>query len=130
MSRICHHAGVATSKPLPDVTIFPTAGAFRAWLDANHDSTRELWIGHYKKGVPKSAMSYVEAVDEALCYGWIDGVARRIDDEVHATRWTPRRPTSSWSATNIAKVHALMAAGRMHPSGVRAFERRDRRKDP
>jgi uncharacterized protein YdeI (YjbR/CyaY-like superfamily) len=122
-------ASVTITKPLPEVTIFRTADAFRTWLDANHDSATELWIGHYKKGVPKTAMTYAEAVDEALCYGWIDGVARRIDDEVHAMRWTPRRPTSNWSATNIAKVRALKAAGRMHASGLRAFERRDRREE-
>ena len=113
----------------PDATIFPDAGRFREWLDANHDTARELWIGYYKRGVTKAAMTYAEAVDEALCFGWIDGQVRRIDAEVVANRWTPRRPTSSWSAINIAKVAALTAAGRMHPAGLRAFETRDRRKD-
>ena len=74
-------------------------------------------------------MTYAEAVDEALCFGWIDGITRRIDDEVYTVRWTPRRPTSGWSAINIAKVAALEANGRMHPAGRRAFEERDRRKD-
>jgi uncharacterized protein YdeI (YjbR/CyaY-like superfamily) len=67
-------------------------------------------------------MSYLEAVDEALCFGWIDGKVRRIDDEVTGQRFTPRRTTSSWSAINIAKVGQLRAAGRMHPAGLRAFE--------
>ena len=85
--------------------------------------------GFFKKGATKASMPYAEAVDEALCYGWIDGITRRIDDELYTIRWTPRRPTSSWSAINIAKVADLKAAGRMHPAGLRAFEERDRRKD-
>ncbi len=113
----------------PEVTIFPSARSFRAWLEVTHDAASELWIGYYKKGVPKTAMTYAEAVNEALCFGWIDGKARRIDDEVVAIRWTPRRPTSSWSAINIAKVAELTAAGRMHPAGLRAFKQRDQRKD-
>jgi uncharacterized protein YdeI (YjbR/CyaY-like superfamily) len=116
-------------KPIPAATVFPTAAAFRAWLEANHDTASELWVGYYKKGVPKTGMTYLEAVDEALCFGWIDGLGRRIDDEVTANRFTPRRKTSSWSAINIGKVAALSAAGRMHPAGLRAFEERDRRKD-
>jgi uncharacterized protein YdeI (YjbR/CyaY-like superfamily) len=112
-----------------DVHVFPTAADFRAWLEKHHDTATELWVGYYKKGVPKSSMTYAQAVDEALCFGWIDGIGRRIDDEVHANRWTPRRRTSSWSAVNIAKVAELTAAGRMHPAGLRAFEERDRRKD-
>ena len=112
-----------------DVRIFPTAADFRRWLEEHHDTASELWIGYYKKGVPKTSMTYAEAVEEALCFGWIDGQARRIDDEVTSQRFTPRRRTSSWSAINIAKIGELTAAGRMHPAGVRAFEERDRRKD-
>jgi uncharacterized protein YdeI (YjbR/CyaY-like superfamily) len=112
-----------------DVHIFPTAADFRAWLEEHHDTARELWIGYYKKGVPKTSMTYAEAVEEALCFGWIDGQARRIDDEVTSQRFTPRRPTSNWSAINIAKIAELTKAGRMHPAGIRAFESRDRRKD-
>jgi uncharacterized protein YdeI (YjbR/CyaY-like superfamily) len=74
-------------------------------------------------------MTYPESVDEALCFGWIDGITYRIDDEVTATRFTPRRRTSSWSAVNIAKMAELDAAGRLHPAGRRAFETRDMRKD-
>jgi len=111
------------------VLIFDAAEEFRAWLEAHHQGTDALWVGFYKKGVPKRAMTYGEAVDEALCFGWIDGITYRIDDEVRAIRFTPRRRTSSWSAVNLAKVGALRAAGRMHPSGIRAHEERDRRKD-
>ena len=112
-----------------DVCIFDTAADFRAWLDANHDSADSLFIGYYRKGVDKTAMTYPESVDEALCYGWIDGITYRVDDEVRAIRFTPRRSTSTWSAINIAKIAALTAAGRMRPAGLRAFEQRDRRKD-
>jgi uncharacterized protein YdeI (YjbR/CyaY-like superfamily) len=112
-----------------DVRIFPTAAAFRAWLEANHDTATELWIGYYKKGVPRTSMTYPESVDEGLCFGWIDGLTRRIDAEVYTIRFTPRRKTSNWSAINIAKVADLTAAGRMRPAGLRAFEERDRRKD-
>ena len=114
---------------VPRPTVFGSSADFRAWLEANHDTASELWVGYYKKGVAKTAMTYPEAVEEALCYGWIDGQVRRIDDEVVANRYTPRRRTSSWSAINIAKVAELTAAGRMHPAGLRAFEQRDRRKD-
>lgn len=112
-----------------DVRIFETATDFRAWLDEHHDTAPELWVGYYKRGVPKISMSYREAVEEALCYGWIDGIGKRIDDEVHTNRFTPRRKTSIWSAVNIAKVAELRAVGRMHEAGIRAFEERDRRKD-
>jgi uncharacterized protein YdeI (YjbR/CyaY-like superfamily) len=118
------------SRPRPeDVTLFPTQAAFRTWLEANHDTAAELFVGYYKKGVPKPAMTYAEAVEEALCYGWIDGITFRMDDELTATRFTPRRRTSGWSAVNIGRVAELQAAGRMHPAGIRAFEERDRRKD-
>src|SRR5215210_9241311 len=109
--------------------VFDTPAAFRAWLDAHHDTAVELFVGCYKKGAGKSAMTYPESVDEALCYGWIDGITYRIDDEVTATRFTPRRRTSNWSAVNIAKIGALRASGRLHPAGLRAFEERDPRRD-
>jgi len=117
------------SLTLDDVRIFPTAAAFRTWLEANHATAPELWVAYYKKGVPKTSMTYAESVDEGLCFGWIDGLTKRIDDEVYAIRFTPRRRTSNWSAINIAKVAELTAAGRMRPAGLRAFEERDRRKD-
>jgi uncharacterized protein YdeI (YjbR/CyaY-like superfamily) len=116
--------------PVPSrVEIFADAAAFRAWLVEHHDSADELWVGYYKKGVAKTSITYPEAVEEALCFGWIDGIARRIDDEVHANRFTPRRRTSAWSAANIARVAELTRAGRMHPAGLRRFEERDRRRD-
>jgi uncharacterized protein YdeI (YjbR/CyaY-like superfamily) len=111
------------------VAVFPSQAAFRSWLESNHDSTPELWVGYYRKASGKTAMTYPEAVEEALCYGWIDGLTYRVDDEVHTNRFTPRRKGSNWSGPNIAKVAELKKAGRMHPAGLRAFEERDRRKD-
>lgn len=112
-----------------EVSVFARADDFRAWLDAHHDSADQIWVGYFRKGTGKTAMTYPQAVEEALCFGWIDGLTYRIDDEVHANRFTPRRKGSSWSGPNIAKVAELKKAGRMHPAGVRAFEERDRRKD-
>jgi len=112
-----------------DVVVFTTAADFRAWLEANHDTVDALWAGFYKKGVPKTAMTYPEAVEEALCFGWIDGITYRIDDELRTVRFTPRRKTSGWSAVNIDRVARLRATGRLHAAGLRAFEERDRRKD-
>ena len=113
------------TPPSPDqVRVFASSGEFRAWLEQNHGAATELWVGYYKKGVPKTSMTYREAVDEALCFGWIDGIGRRIDDEVHANRFTPRTKRSTWSAVNVARMGELIAAGRAHPSGIRAFEAR------
>ncbi|HYN65009.1 MAG TPA: YdeI/OmpD-associated family protein [Candidatus Limnocylindrales bacterium] len=118
------------APPSPDdVRIFATAREFRRWLERNHDTAPELWVGYFKKGVAKRAMTYPQSVEEALCFGWIDGITRRIDEEVYAIRFTPRRRTSNWSAVNIAKVAELKAAGRMQSAGLRTFEQRDRRRD-
>jgi uncharacterized protein YdeI (YjbR/CyaY-like superfamily) len=104
---------------------FETPAEFRAWLEANHASADELFVGFYRKGSGRRCMTYQEAVDEALCFGWIDGVRRSIDGESYMNRFSPRRPRSVWSAVNIARVEALTAEGRMRPAGRAAFERRD-----
>ena len=113
----------------PEATVFASAADFRAWLEANHQTAGELWVGYYKKGSGKRSMTYGEAVEEALCFGWIDGITRRISDAVYSNRFTPRRPGSNWSAINIAKVAELTSQGRMRPAGLRAFEQRDPRRD-
>jgi uncharacterized protein YdeI (YjbR/CyaY-like superfamily) len=107
---------------------FATAAAFRAWLDAHHDRETELLVGFHKKGSGKPSMTWPESVDEALCYGWIDGVRRSLGDESYTIRFTPRRPGSIWSNVNTAKVAALLEAGRMMPAGLAAWERRDPKK--
>lgn len=110
-------------------TVFPSATEFRGWLEANHDVASELWVGFYRKGVPKTSIAYTEAVEEGLCFGWIDGLTRRIDDELYAIRFTPRTKRSSWSALNIARMQGLIGSGRAHPAGIRAFEARPPRPD-
>ena len=118
------------ARPKRDqVLVFGDRAQLRAWFEANHDTATEAFIGYYRKGTGKVSTGWVDAVEEALCFGWIDGITFRVDDEVTANRFTPRRRTSNWSAANIAKVAELRAAGRMHPAGLRAFETRDRSKD-
>ena len=90
-----------------DVRFFATTSALREWFDANHETAEELWLGYYKKGSGMPSVTWTEAVDEALCVGWIDGVLQRIDERSHAQRFTPRRKGSNWSAINVAKVATL-----------------------
>jgi uncharacterized protein YdeI (YjbR/CyaY-like superfamily) len=112
-----------------NATFFPSAKAFRAWLAKHHDRETELWVGFYKKGTGKKGLQYLEAVEESLCYGWIDGLMNPIDDSCYRQRFTPRKRTSSWSAVNLKRVEALIAEGRMMPPGLAAWEQRDKRKD-
>ncbi len=104
---------------------FKAPDQFRAWLEANHDQKDELVVGFYKKATGKPSITWAEAVDEALCFGWIDGRGRRIDEKSHTVRFTPRRRRSIWSSRNIGRVEALTAEGRMAPAGLAAFEARD-----
>jgi uncharacterized protein YdeI (YjbR/CyaY-like superfamily) len=106
-------------------TFFENADAFRAWLEANHDKAPELWVGLRKKGAGLPSVTYKEAVDAALCYGWIDGLAKSIDATSYRQRFTPRRKRSTWSAINIARVAELTRLGLMRPPGLAAFEARD-----
>ncbi len=103
---------------------FDDAEDFRAWLEANHESATELWMGLHKKHVEARGLRWAEAVREALCFGWIDSVVQRIDEDAVRQRWTPRKPGSSWSAININAVVELTEAGRMRPAGLAAFARR------
>src|SRR5687768_11397585 len=103
---------------------FATPDAFRAWLEANHDRERELVVGFYKKGSGRPSITWPESVDEALCFGWIDGVRKSIDDESYMIRFTPRKSSSTWSAVNIKRVGELTEQGRMRPAGFAAFARR------
>jgi len=104
---------------------FASPAAFRAWLDAHHDSSDELLVGFHKVGSGKPSITWPESVDEALCYGWIDGVRHAVDDERYTIRFTPRKPRSKWSVVNIARAKELVRLGRMRPAGLRAFESRD-----
>lgn len=108
-----------------DPTYFETAADFRAWLRSNHDSARELLLGFYKKNSGRRGITYAEALDEALCFGWIDGIRKSIDDVSYMIRFTPRKPKSNWSQVNLKRAGELVELGRMQPAGLKAFQGRD-----
>lgn len=103
---------------------FKTAAAFRRWLEKNHDKKTELWVAYYKKAIGKPSITWPESVDQALCYGWIDGIRKRIDDESYKIRFTPRRQKSSWSAINIERMKELKRLGLATDAGLAAYEAR------
>lgn len=113
---------VTSMKPI----FFRTADAFRRWLDGHHGMATELWVGFYKKASARSGISYAEAVDQALCYGWIDGIKQRVDVDSYTHRFSPRTAKSTWSAINIKRVGELTRLDRMHPRGLEVFQNRDR----
>jgi uncharacterized protein YdeI (YjbR/CyaY-like superfamily) len=104
-----------------DPQFFATAAEFRQWLERHAASCAELIVGFHKVGSDRPSMRWPESVDEALCFGWIDGIRRRIDEHSYQIRFTPRKAGSTWSAVNIAKYHKLHAAGRVEPAGAKAF---------
>ena len=103
---------------------FTNSAEFRKWLEENHRTETELIVGYYKVGTKKPSMSWSESVDEAICFGWIDGIRKSIDEESYCNRFTPRNPKSNWSAINIKKVEELIRQGKMMPAGLAAFEKR------
>ena len=105
-------------------TFFATPAEFRAWLEAHHETERELWVGYFKKGSGKPSITWPESVDEALCFGWIDGLRKSIDDVAYRIRFTPRKSRSTWSAININRVAELTQLRRMHPAGLKVFAER------
>jgi uncharacterized protein YdeI (YjbR/CyaY-like superfamily) len=106
-------------------SFFKTPADFRIWFEKNHQKKPELLVGFYKTKTGKQSITWSQAVDEALCFGWIDGVRKSIDDESYTIRFTPRKPKSIWSAINIKKVHELMKQGKMQTAGLAAFEKMD-----
>ena len=104
---------------------FPTQEDFRKWLKENHEKETEVFVGYYNVKSGKGGMNWSESVDQALCFGWIDGVRRRIDEESYCNRFTPRKAKSNWSAVNIKKVEELTAKGLMTAAGLAAFEKRE-----
>lgn len=111
-----------------EAQFFPDQQAFRKWLQKNYQKATELLVGFYKVNSGKPSMSWSESVDQALCFGWIDSVRKSIDAESYSIRFTPRKPSSIWSAVNINKIEVLIAAGLMTPSGLTAFEKRSESK--
>jgi len=105
-------------------TFFRSKAAFRSWLTKHHTMTGELLVGYYKKGSGTPSMTWPESVDEALCFGWIDGIRKRIDDDTYTIRFTPRRPRSIWSAINIGRAQELATKRKMRPAGRAAFDAR------
>jgi uncharacterized protein YdeI (YjbR/CyaY-like superfamily) len=106
------------------IKIFNTPAEFREWLEENHDRVSEIWLGFYNKRTDKRSTTYREALDEALCFGWIDGVRKSVDETTYKQRFTPRRPNSYWSAVNIRRADELARLGRMSAPGAKAFEQR------
>ena len=111
-------------KSLPPAVFFDRLEAFWAWLDTHHATRREIWVGFHRKGTGTAGLDYDAAVEVALCFGWIDGIRKKLDDTRYANRFTPRKPGSAWSG-EIARVERLTAAGLMHEAGLRAFAGRD-----
>ncbi|SIS33513.1 Uncharacterized conserved protein YdeI, YjbR/CyaY-like superfamily, DUF1801 family [Chryseobacterium shigense] len=109
-------------------TFFATKEEFRKWLEENHSKEKEILVGFYKKGSGKPSLNWSESVDQALCFGWIDGVRRSIDAESYYNRFTPRKPNSNWSMINIKKVEELTKSGLMTPEGQKVFEARKEHK--
>jgi uncharacterized protein YdeI (YjbR/CyaY-like superfamily) len=106
------------------IKYFKSANDFRRWLEKNHATIQELWVGYYKKSSPQPSMTWPESVDEALCFGWIDGIRKSVDDLRYTIRFTPRRRGSIWSAVNIKRARELSDKGLLKPPGMAAFEAR------
>jgi uncharacterized protein YdeI (YjbR/CyaY-like superfamily) len=117
-------SGLKTMNP----RFFKTPADFRAWLEKHHAGTTELWVGFYKKASGRIGISYQEGVDAALCYGWIDGIKKRVDEVSYMHRFTPRRAGSIWSLVNTRRASALIVEGVMAPPGVKTFEARSDKK--
>jgi uncharacterized protein YdeI (YjbR/CyaY-like superfamily) len=105
-------------------TFFGTPQEFRAWLEENHETATELLVGFHKKGSGKRSITWPESVEQALCFGWIDGVRRSLGDTSYTIRFTPRKPTSTWSRQNLEKVEELKRQGLIRPAGLRAYDER------
>lgn len=104
---------------------FASPAGFRQWLETHHATATELWVGFYKKDSGRAGLTYAEAVDEALCFGWIDGIVKRVDAVSYMHRFTPRKPRSIWSQINLGHVERLKKSGRMTPAGLKVFAARD-----
>ncbi len=112
----------------PKPQFFPTPSDFRAWLEAHHDKFHELFVGFHKKSSRKPSITWPESVEVALCFGWIDGVRKSLNETSYTIRFTPRKPTSTWSSINVNLVRKLTKKGLMHPAGLKAFAARSTQK--
>lgn len=110
----------------PDVSFFRDATSWRAWLEKYHDSAKEVWVGFFRKDSGRGGITYAEALDEALCFGWIDGIRKKVDATSYTNRFTPRKPGSYWSDVNTRRVQELIKLDRMAGPGLAVFEARDK----
>ena len=110
------------------IKFFKTQKDFRKWLEKNHNKSRELWVGYYKKSSGRPSVDWPQSVDEALCFGWIDGLRKSIDGESYKIRFTPRKPGSIWSTVNLKRAKELINLGIMQPAGLEAFNKKDEKK--
>jgi uncharacterized protein YdeI (YjbR/CyaY-like superfamily) len=111
------------------ITFFPTQSDLRKWFTRNHKQSDEIWVGYYKKDTGEKSITWQESVDEALCFGWIDGIRKSINEESYKIRFTPRRKGSNWSAVNIKRIKELIKFGLVKPAGLEVFKNRDAKKD-
>jgi uncharacterized protein YdeI (YjbR/CyaY-like superfamily) len=111
-----------------ELQFFKSSSEFRKWLAKNHAEVNELWIGFYKISSNIKSITYPDAVDQALCFGWIDGIKKKVDEFSYTHRFTPRKSKSIWSSNNIKRVGELAKLGFMHPSGIKVFDQRDKKK--
>jgi len=116
------------TEPPKQIIYFKSPKEFRIWLKKNHAFQKELFVGFYKKESGLKGIAYHEAVDQALCFGWIDGIKKRVDDVSYMHRLSPRKKGSIWSSVNIKRADELINLGQMHPAGLKAFQERDREK--
>lgn len=108
-----------------NVTYFESPAAFRRWLSEHHTTAKECWVGFWRKETGKAGLTYPEALDEALCHGWIDGIRKKVDDASYTNRFTPRKPRSHWSQVNVKRIGELIRKKRVTPAGLAAFKARD-----
>jgi uncharacterized protein YdeI (YjbR/CyaY-like superfamily) len=111
-----------------NIKFFKSQADFRKWLEKNHDSAKELWVGYYKKSSGKKSITYPESVDEALCFGWIDGIRKSVDESSYTNRFSPRKPKSNWSQVNLNRFNELKELGMVTPHGMKYFEDRDQKR--
>ena len=116
--------GTEMKRALPEPLFFARPKDFRAWLKVHHQTRAELWVGFYKKASGKSSITWPESVDEALCFGWIDGIRKSLNSLSYIIRFSPRQKRSVWSEINTKRVEALLTEGRMEAAGLRAFQAR------
>ena len=109
---------------ITETKYFKSRKEWRKWLEKNHDKKKEIWLIYYKKHTGKPTIPYDDAVEEALCFGWIDSTLKRIDDKKHAQRYTPRRPRSIWSNPNIKRAEKMIKQGKMKPAGMKLYKKK------